>query len=513
MKLKKLASLLLALVMALALAVPAMAEETTGSITITGAIPGQKYDAYQIFSLESYNAEANAYSYKIVDAWKAFFNEGAEGATYFTIDAQGYATWKAETGETTETQAARAAEFAKKAVAYAAANSISATGTATAGAAAEGETKVDVTINPLPLGYYVVDSTTGTLCILDTTNPDFSVAEKNDSPTIDKEVETGTNDAGQKTYGDSNTAKIGDTVNFKVTITAQKGAKDYIFHDTMTEGLTFDSTSLKVTVGGTELDSKYYTLKTAELSDTTCTFEVEFAQTYLDTITEPTAIVLEYSATLNEKAFVGSVPGEGETLNTNTGKLQYGDKNNPTFTPEDKTTTYTYSFDLVKTDKDKKVLTGAQFELYTADQVVEADGKVTLKDGATAISLIKDEATGNYRVAKKDETGTTTIDAGKPTISGLSTGTYYLKETKQPDGYNILADLQKVEIGSANNSATLNEAGDTYVSGGVQVINLTGAELPSTGGIGTTIFYIVGGVLAAGAVILLITKRRMNMDK
>ena len=149
----RIASLVLALMMVFA--VTAFAEGETGSITINDAVVGQTYTIYQILDLESYNASANAYAYKATTAWNTFINSDAIKGTYVEVDAQGYVTWK---------DGADAAAFAKAAQKYAKDNSITNQGSVTA-------TTTTVSFTGLDLGYYLVDTTLGTLCSLDTTNP------------------------------------------------------------------------------------------------------------------------------------------------------------------------------------------------------------------------------------------------------------------------------------------------------------------------------------------------------
>ena len=186
---RKLASLLLALVMVFALATTAFAEDETGSITINDAVVGQTYTIYQILDLESYNASANAYAYKATTAWSDFINSEAIKGTYVEVDAQGYVTWK---------DGADAAAFAKLAQKYAKDNSIANQGTVTA-------TTTTVSFTGLDLGYYLVDTTLGTLCSLDTTNPDVVMEEKNEVPTNVKTVE----EDSTGNYGEKNDAEIG----------------------------------------------------------------------------------------------------------------------------------------------------------------------------------------------------------------------------------------------------------------------------------------------------------------
>ena len=271
---KKLASLLLALALAFALAVPAFAEGETGSITINDAVVGQTYTIYQILDLESYNASANAYAYKATTAWSTFINSDAIKGTYVEVDAQGYVTWK---------DGADAAAFAKAAQKYAKDNSIANQGSVTA-------TTTTVSFTGLDLGYYLVDTTLGTLCSLDTTNPNVVMEEKNEVPVNVKTVE----EDSTGNYGEKNDADIGQTVNFKSTITAQAGAENYVFHDTMSAGLTYTGVT-GITLNGTAVDASNYTVVTEGLNDG-CTFEVRFTQAFCDTLKANDQIVISYTA-------------------------------------------------------------------------------------------------------------------------------------------------------------------------------------------------------------------------
>ena len=503
---KKLAGILLALAMVLGLAATALATQegtlTGGSITINDAVPGQVYKAYQILYLESYNADANAYAYKANSAWEPWLKTQT---AYLSFDAQGYVTWVKD---------ADAAAFAKLAQAQAA--SMTADATATAPAAAEGATYSTVKFENLKLGYYLVDTTLGTLCSLDTTNPNVVMEEKNEVPTNVKTVEEDSKvgKEGVDAWGSANDADIGQVVNFKSTITAQPGAENYVFHDKMSEGLTLDKASIKVNnvavtdAQGNDVAGDNYTVSYPSGEGTDgCTFEIAFAQSYLDTITQATTITITYSATLNENAVIA---GEG---NPNESKLSYGVADSTTgepsgtnppsgTTPPSETKTYTWDVDVFKYTMDgetEKALAGATFTLSKNS------------DGSNPIALVS-EGNNVYRVAKTGETGTvteiTTDATGKFTIKGLDADTYYLTETAAPAGYNKLADPVTIVIGE---NGVVN--GTTEAPQGVdevKVLNQSGTELPSTGGIGTTIFYIVGGVLVVGAVVLLVTKKRMN---
>lgn len=480
---KKFVSLLLTLVMVLAMASTTFAAQegtlTGGSITINDAVPGQTYKAYQILYLESYNATSGAYAYKANSAWKSFIESNTVKGVYVNVDTQGYVTW---------VEGADVAEFAKLAQAEAAKKDADAS--ATAPDASEGNAYSTVTFAGLNLGYYLVDTSLGTLCSLDTTNPSVVMEEKNEVPPIpDKQVK----EDSTSEWGESNTAQIGDTVEFRTTITAKKGAQNYVLHDQMSDGLTLDEQSIKVTVNGVRLEKgTAYTVVTNPTDG--CDFEIQFTQTYLDTITQDAKIVVTYSAVLNDKAVIYP------SGNLNKTKLDYGDNSS---TEWDETKTYTFKFDIIKTDSNGKVLNGAKFELYDA----QTEGK--------KIALVK-ESDGVYRVAtatEKNAEGFTpaVIEAGKVTVKGLDADTtYWLEETEAPAGYNKLSGRVKVEIKNSNLTTTM--TGDTWAdgNGGVQITNKTGAELPSTGGMGTTIFYIIGSVLVLAAVVLLIVRKRMS---
>lgn len=480
---RKLASLLLALVMVFALATTAFAAEKNGSITISHPVEGQTYNAYLMFELESYNPGTGAYSYKITEKWKEFVTTGA-GKDYFSINDQGYVTLKEDV--TVENDSEKAAAIAKAAVAYAASEGLSPDATLTK----EG----NYTASGLTLGYYVVDSSLGALCGLTTTNPTATIREKNEVPAPEKTVKE---DSG---YGKSNTAQIGDTVEFKIVIPAKKGAQNYKLHDQMGAGLTLNQDSITVKAGEKELaKEKDYTVafnvacKDKNGNDATCDFEIAFSNDYLSTITANTDIVVTYTAVLNEKAEIADATNNNDTV------LDYGDGNHSEW---NETTTKTFKFDIIKTKSDMKVLDGAKFELYDA------------QTGGHRIDLVE-VTKGVYRVATTDEKSaenftSAVIEAGKATVMGLDAKTYWLQETEAPAGYNKLADRVEVKIDGANLTTTME--GNTWAegNGGVQITNETGTVLPSTGGMGTTIFYVLGSALVLGAVVLLVTKKRMS---
>ena len=479
-KTRKLVSLLLAVAMVFAMTTALATQEGTltgGSITINDAVPEQTYKAYQLLYLESYNKDAGAYAYKANSAWETWLKTQT---TYLSFDAQGYVTW---------VENADAAAFAKLAQVEAA--KMTADATATAPAAAEGAKYSTVQFTGLKLGYYLVDTTLGTLCALDTTNPDVEMYEKNQAPTNVKTVE----EDSTGNYGEKNDADIGQTVNFKSTITAQAGAENYVFYDTMSAGLTYTGVT-GITLNDVAVDTNSYTVVTTGLTDG-CTFEVRFMQAFCDTLKANDQIVIRYTATLNENAVIA---GAG---NPNTSKVSYGDSSNTKTTPDSQTKTYTWDVDVLKyaNGDETKVLKDAKFVLLNS-----AKSKVATIVSGKITGWVDIPAAGEGGSITWPENTVLTTDAkGKIEIDGLDADTYYLREVEAPAGYNKLADDVSITI----TGATTNEQNElTYTTVVAKVNNQSGTELPSTGGIGTTIFYVLGGVLAVGAVALLIAKRR-----
>lgn len=500
---KKIAAIMLSVIMVLGMAsvVSAGEGETAaptgnGKITITNAIPSQTYKIYRILELESYNTTTENYAYKATATWKPFIESNEIKDVYVTIN-DGYVTWKDN---------ADVATFAKKALAYANTQNhiINSDKSQIAPAAAAGATTSTVAFSDLPLGYYLVDSSAGALCSLNTTATEATIQEKNGVPSVEKKVqEDSTNE-----WGESNTVDIGQTVNFQTTITAQQGAQNYVLHDKMEAGLTFGGT-VTVTKNGENVDATNYTLKIATDSSANvtdgCTFEIEFTQSFCNTLGSNDQIIVTYSATLNENAIIAGTGNVNETW------LKYGDSSTTTHST---TTTKTYSIPVFKytmKGNTETALAGATFTLSKN------------QDGKNPINLVKtsaeNAAEGTYRVAKTGESGTvttvTTPDSGKFKIQGLDADTYYLTETQQPAGYNKLSAPIKIKIDDAGavfilkNSANGTETSEA-ITDYVKVLNNTGTILPTTGGNGTSLIYFLGAVLALVSGVVLITKQRMK---
>lgn len=459
---KKLLNILLVMVMLLTV-VPVKADTVTGKITITNAVSGETYKIYKMASVLNYDGDN--VSYTVEAPWLEFFtqysNEEAEenDQKYFELIAtDDEDVFYVKLIEEPEDMA----EFAKAALAYA-----GTTITPTDSKDASGE---EVVFDGLDLGYYLVDSSLGVLCSLDTVKPEVEIEEKNTEPGVEKEVK---NETGE--WSDSNTASIGDTVEYQITITNPANLHNLKASDTLTDGLTLDVDSIKVTRDSKEITEGVTVTTTKKTgTDTVIGFEVSF----LDSVIEGNSkdIIITYNAILNENAVID---GDG---NTNTVTLTYAHQSKT-----DSTVTETYEFTLEKQDDEEKTLEGAKFNLLDADENV--------------IKVV--EVDGGYRVAVCDATGceegaTDVIVAGTVTISGLGNGEYSLKEIEAPEGYNKLAGTTDFEIKDAN----LEES--------VVVVNTTSMVLPSTGGMGTVLFITIGSIMVLGFGVILLTKFRMS---
>lgn len=487
-KMKKTAAMLMAATVAVAMPMTAMA----ASITVEDAVPGEVYKAYRIFD---YTNSGNNYSYTISadSEWKeAVESFNVDGSQYFTLTASKdnanvlvVETPKDEEGNYIAMTEDQAKDFA----AHLAERTTGKTSIPPTGATAGSDKKVD--FGNLTPGYYFVDTTTGSVCSLFNSDSTQVLKEKNTLPEVEKKILD-----KEGVASDHTTATIGDIVTYEITVTDKEGTdKAITVHDKMDSGLELlvNNVDYPFTVklaDGTAVESSKYEVKTgADVSETgsgKCTFEVVLSDALVSNLGKDDTVVISYSAKVTKEAL------ENENGTGNSAKITYSNSEIPDKGDDPKV--YTYGFGLVKTDNDNKVLEKAKFKLYSDANCNNEIKVVELSD-----------KTG-YRVAEEGENGVE-IEAGFKTIKGLGDGTYYLVETEAPAGYNPLTEAKEIEIADGNKFATLDDNG-MYKEGGLQVINYTGTILPSTGGIGTTVFYAAGIVVMAGAVFFVVRSKK-----
>ncbi len=480
---KKLFAVLLTFVLVLSMGTVVLAAGA-GTITINNAVDAADYKIYKMLDFAPANAAADKGVYTIVDGWADFF-KAAPATNYFEVVVAADQTTVVLKDDVTAVDQT----LAKAAIAYAEAHNIAATATQKA-------TGTTVAFTGLDLGYYAIDTSLGTLCALTNTNSDFTATEKNEKPDIEKFVQEDSEiKNADEGWGKVNDADVDQDVNYKSTVTVGLGATNYVMHDTMEAGLTFNADSVVVKLAdGTVVDAANYTVVYPTTDGHT--FDVKFENSFIAGLAKGTQFTVYYSATLNENANI-AVDG-----NDNTVKLTYGE-NSEWESAEHKTTTYTWKLDVLKytMDGDNKVsLAGATFQLL-------------YKDGnAIKFSEVAGAAVPTYKVDAEGTIDKITTDVnGKFEFVGLDEGTYKLHETEAPAGYNKLASDLDVVITSEYDEAALTA---TYKVNNadpatIEVENKTGGLFPETGGIGTTIFYMGGGLLMLAAVVVLVSKKRM----
>lgn len=503
------------------------ANPADGKITITPpngsthTIVGQTFSIYRIFDL-TYNETNNAYSYTLAPDFRSlnYLNKTeAELVTFL---------------EGASENSSNLDDFAEAVLGYINSNNIQPSASKTA------DDSEKVEFANLPYGYYLV---TGAInangggqeviasCSLTTVTANVNIIPKADAPTIDKQVDH------HGTWQEWTDLDIGDTAQFKITsaVPNMKGYETYQFivHDTMSAGLDLIDTSFIITVDGEEIvRGTDYTVNVIEEIDEPTIITITFNQfiAYKTQIGAP--IVIEYSAYVNENALI-SVP---EEVKNNTNKVYLEYSNNPNIggegetekTPEDTVCVYAFEIDIYK---------------YTGDLASSptalADAWFILKDNkGSNISLFKDDA-GNYRVPAKTDTPNIryTVDLtsntgdyivsdsnGNIKIYGLDAGTYVLEEVKAPNGYNKLdytinvtitnivtedatGDPNTVEI-TVTNIASNADTGTSPAIGTINILNNSGTIFPGTGGIGRTIFILVGSTMLAVGLISLVVFRK-----
>lgn len=464
---RKLFTVLLALAMTLALAVPAFAADT-GSITITNPQGDRTYTAYKIFDV-TYSGDH--YSYTISDNAAAFTTVKAyadEAANDLTLTAVANTNkYNVSTGDSFS--AASFAQYLK--------TKVGSLGTGTA------FTQVGDTVKASDLtpGYYFVSGTNGTVCEL-VTAKDVTIRDKNEVPEIKKDV----ND-------DDHTVEIGQVLTYTITgkVSSTKGYTEYTYEvtDTMSEGLTFNK-DVKVTIGGT-------TVTDATITNNENGFVASINMiNYQKQIDAP--VVITYTATVNEKAIQSN-------KETNTATLKYSnDPANKDSFKESSVEVEVFSFNIVinkyAAGNESTKLEGAKFVLKNAE------GKYYKYDANTkAVTWV---------VGKADATEVITGADGAARFDGLQAGTYYLEETVAPAGYNQLTKDITIVL-NKDGSATIDSASSTLgadhsLTAGVA--NSTGTMLPETGGIGTVIFVALGALAVICAGVFLVTNKRMSKE-
>lgn len=494
---KKFASLLLALVMALALTVPAFGADETYTITINDTTEGHTFTAYQIFAGDLSDSTLS----NIV--WGSGVNTAKEGFPFANTTAA------AKAKSLTTTSDAEA--FAEAIAPY--------LGTA-AGNATVAKNATTCEISGLEAGYYLVKNTAVpaedgvyTYYLMKIVKS-ITIAPKADVPKVTKKVQD-TNDSTGETSGwkDSADYDIGDSVPFQLTATLADNVSVYdtykvVFHDTLSKGLTYNGDA-KVYIGSTETNG--FTVTSTVNADGTTTLTVSCDDVKDQGAGNSSVITVEYTAKLNESATVGSAG------NTNKVKLEYsnnpnnsGTGNNETGnTPEDTVVVFTYKTIINKVDGEKAALTGAAFKLEK-----KIKGEAGTEDTWTPVKEF-------------------TVDKANPLssfeFSGLDDGIYKLTETVTPAGYNTIDPIEFTisaehatesaapTLTSLSGNATVGEIiftpNTTAGSLTADVVNQAGTVLPETGGMGTTLFYILGSVLVLGAGVLLVVKKRMGADK
>lgn len=491
-KMKKIAGLLLALVMMLAMAAIAFADGTTSTTyNIMAPATSHTYEIYQIFTGEYSDGKLNDVKW------------GANGTTKSgVVDSSILQEIQAAKGET-EILAA-----VKKYVDL----TSGPVGTVTNGSS--------YAVVP---GYYLIkdkdNSVSGqdayTLYLVQVVNADVTIAPKTGIPTIQKKVKDTNDSVANSTTGwqDSADYDIGDTIPYQLTATMgdlSHFAHYYVeFVDTMTN-LTYSSiTSVKV--GDTTLNADQYSVS---WDAATKTLNVTILDVKAHGATTDTKVVVEYTATLDSTAVLGSTgnPNEVYLKFTNNPNNTGDGTSKPTETgetPKDKNIVFTYKVTANKVTSDNQPLAGAAFELFKKN-----------------VTTGEYESLGVVGARKDEENNKYIVDENTTSFSwtGIDDGDYKIVEVVTPIGYNKIDDIEftvtATHDDTADNPALKTLTGGDLFTGEVStgtlsanIVNRTGTELPSTGGIGTTIFYVVGGLLMLVAAVLLITKKKVSANK
>ena len=450
----------------------------TASITVTlptvgeGATANNTYKIYKVFDATTSTETDAGISYSLVDGKTA-------APTGFTVDTAGNVKLVRTTGDLTLLTDAEIAAIKS----YVTDDMLAATVTTTASDAS-------FTVDTLPYGYYYITTTTGTAVTVNSTKPNATVADKNEVPPVTKKI-TGTDKGSYDEDGKKALAEVGSNVTYTATVTKKKGAENYVFHDVMDNTLSYNN-DVKVYSDAactTEVAASNYD-KTTASGDT---LTVSFNNTYISGLEDETVLYIRYSAKVTSAALQDN-PAK------NTARLEYGHTPGQNSTPVTGTETYNAQISVLKKDgkntegdTDDTPLPNAGFKLYrmngSTKEYYHLDATVT----PNVISW------GAITAGDEHVSGS---DGKVPAFTGLADGTYYLQETTTPPGFNTADDTTVTIKGHEYTAANLKQE--------AIVINNKGTALPSTGGIGTTIFYIIGAILVIGAGIVLVTRRRMR---
>ncbi len=498
---KKLFAVLLAVVLVFAMGTVALAAGETGSIEITKVNANANYEVYKMLDFAPAGEGKGVYT--AVKEWEDFFKTDL-AKTYFTVTEVTNPDSSTslvvaiidEDKEVDQALALAALEYAKE-------KGIGATASQTA-------TGSTVKFDGLDLGYYAIKTTAGTMIGLRNTNTTETVEDKNIVPDIDKFVQEDSEISNaDEGWGKVNDADMNQKVNYKSEITVGFGATNYVMHDTMDSTLAFIADSVKVyKPDGTLVDAagNYEVVSPAADGHT---FDVVFTDSFISSMAQGEKFTVEYSATLTPDAAV-AVP------NYNTVYLTYSENME---TDKHQTATYTWKFDVLKFAEEggqKVELEGAIFQLQSNTGSVIKLSTV----GTTDVEI--DGETVAVPTYKADPDGTvetiTTDATGRFIILGLDADAYQLVEIQAPEGYNKLANPISVIIKSTYNETpgalsadySITKDSEDIAKNTIEVLNNSGDLLPETGGIGTTIFYIVGGLLMLAAVVILVSKKRMS---
>ena len=503
-KMKKIASLIMAIITVLAMTSSVLAAK----ITISGGALGSEYAAYKLLDASVSATDDSKVTYTVNSKYQSILSEVTSKST--SDDIVKYIS-ELNTAEKTRTFAD--AVYAKIA--------------ATKNMQADATTKNDVFDN-VYTGYYLIAETktggeqdTYSLVMLDTAkNSDITINTKEDTPKLEKKVKDVNDSTGYVTgWQDSADADVGDEIEYKLTGTVSNKIGNYKsyyyeFHDVMTH-LTYVDNSAEIVIKNGETETKVTSAFTVDWNAVSKTLTAacnDLKKLEGVTVNADSKVIVYYRATLDADAVVGA------TGNPNTAYLEYN--NNPYYdgdgkpeetgkTPTDTNIVFTYKTVINKVDENKKPLNGAKFTLEKFVKNVLGE------------STYKNEK-GNWVQKSTVETKPETIF----TFSGLDDGYYRLTETAHPAGYNQISPIYfTVEAthdaesddpkltalsGNAENGEITFTADKEKGSLSTDVENKSGSTLPSTGGMGTTIFYVVGSILVLGAAILLITKKRMS---